>query len=54
MSAKTNRRRAALATKRQRKLSGEKPSGESRYARKAEYCRTHGVWGFEVPEPKPW
>ena len=26
----------------------------SRYKRKREYCVKHKVWGFEVPEPKPW
>ena len=30
------------------------PGGNSNYARKASYCRGNGVWGFEVPEPKPW
>jgi hypothetical protein len=28
--------------------------GESRYAKKHKYCIKNGVWGFEVPEPKPW
>ncbi len=28
--------------------------GESNYARKKAYCHKHGVWGFEVPIPKPW
>lgn len=28
--------------------------GDSNYARKKAYCRKNGVWGFEVPEPKPW
>lgn len=27
---------------------------ESNYARKRKYCARHGVWGWEVPEPKPW
>jgi hypothetical protein len=31
-----------------------KEGGESDYARKRDYCNKHGVWGFEVPEPKPW
>lgn len=28
--------------------------GESNYARKRAYCVKHGVFGFEVPHPKPW
>ena len=28
--------------------------GESEYARKRAYLNKHGLWGFEVPEPKPW
>lgn len=38
----------------QRKASQLKPGEKSRYARKKEYCDKHGVWGFEVPTPKPW
>lgn len=30
------------------------PSGNSSYGRKRAYCAKNGVWGFEVPEPKPW
>lgn len=28
--------------------------GDSQYARKKTYCHKNGVWGFDVPEPKPW
>jgi hypothetical protein len=28
--------------------------GDSRYARKRQWCIKNGVWGWEVPEPKPW
>ena len=35
----------------QRYLDG---GGESNYARKRKYCLRHGVWGWEVPYPKPW
>ena len=31
-----------------------KPKGKSKYARKRAYCHFNKVWGFEVPEPKPW
>lgn len=26
----------------------------SNYARKHAYLSRHALWGFEVPEPKPW
>lgn len=26
----------------------------SNYSRKHAYLARHGLWGFEVPEPKPW
>jgi hypothetical protein len=29
-------------------------SGDSNYARKRDWCRRNGKWGFEVSEPKPW
>lgn len=28
--------------------------GDSRYARKRKYLARRGLWGWEVPEPKPW
>lgn len=49
------KRRIMLDQKRQARLNrAENPKGNSRYARKAAYCHKHGVWGFEVPNPKPW
>jgi len=30
------------------------PLGMSKYARKKKYCDRHGVYGFQVPSPKPW
>ena len=30
------------------------PGGNSKYARKVQWCRRNGVWGWEVPSPKPW
>lgn len=41
-------RRAARASR------AKNPGGSSRYARKARWCTKNGVWGWEVPEPKPW
>jgi hypothetical protein len=29
-------------------------SGNSRYGRKRAYLNSHGGWGWEYPEPKPW
>jgi endonuclease YncB( thermonuclease family) len=53
-----------MKTKKQNTLSNKKKyklskkylegEGESQYARKKAYCQKNGVWGFEVPEPKPW
>ena len=28
--------------------------GESRYARKCDYLKKEGLWGFQAGEPKPW
>jgi hypothetical protein len=30
------------------------PSGESKYGRKKKYCDNHGLFGFQIPDPKPW
>jgi hypothetical protein len=30
------------------------PGGNSKYGRKHAYCAKNKVWGFDVPEPKPW
>jgi hypothetical protein len=32
----------------------QQDSSDSNYGRKKAYCAAHGVWGWEVPEPKPW
>jgi len=49
-------RKVTLTDKKKRKLSANylKGGGDSHYARKRDYCRKNGVWGFEVPFPKPW
>jgi len=41
---------------RQAKKAGKGKSRQkkSMYARKREYCNKSGLWGFEVPSPKPW
>jgi len=50
------RNKSIVSDKRRRKntvqyLAG---GGNSNYARKKAYCHKHGVWGFEVQNPKPW
>ena len=52
---KRNKRARALAAKRAWKAARVgHAEGTSRYARKYKYLHVHGLWGFEVPEPKPW
>jgi hypothetical protein len=49
------RRRKLLEAKRQRKAHQVKnPGFTSRYARKKIYLNRIGLFGFDVPEPKPW
>lgn len=49
------RRLKALAEKRSRKIAAMKhASGMSKYGRKHTYCERNGVFGFQVPDPKPW
>jgi hypothetical protein len=43
-----------LSRKRATKAQRMKPGAQSNYARKRAWCDKHGVWGWEVPEPKPW
>jgi len=41
---------------RQTKKAGKGKSRQKKslYARKHEYLNKTGLWGFEVPSPKPW
>ena len=52
--AKSAKRQKILAEKRARKANILKASGNSRYGKKASYLKKHQVFGFDVPEPKPW
>jgi len=56
MSARRDKKRAERArrnaAKKSRMKSGEKH--ESNYGKKKAYLYAHGLWGFEVPSPKPW
>jgi hypothetical protein len=54
---KSKKRQKALAAKRQAKktrFSKDGGRGNSRYARKAAYLHKNALWGWEVPNPKPW
>jgi hypothetical protein len=46
-------RMSALARKRAQYEAGQKPEGESKYARKARWLARHDKFGFQVPN-KPW
>lgn len=49
-----SKRRRALAHKHAVKRERYATRGTSRYARKRAYLTKAGLWGFQVPEPKPW
>ena len=51
MKRRTKSRAQKAAAKRSRIAN---PGGSSRYALKAAWLLRSGVWGFEVPFPKPW
>lgn len=43
-----------FAAKRAARAVRARPSGQSRYARKAKWCARNAKWGWEVSTPKPW
>jgi hypothetical protein len=51
---KKNKTLVSIKRKRKNTAKYLDGGGESQYARKKAYCHKNGVWGFEVPEPKPW
>ena len=52
---KRSKRKSGATDKTHRVSSNyTKEGGDSKYARKRAWCHKHGVWGFEVREPKPW
>jgi hypothetical protein len=51
MKRRTRAQQQRAAAKRHRINN---PGQKSKYARKAAWLFRHGVWGFEVPFPKPW
>jgi len=55
--AKSKNRKSIKETQKKRRKDMAaylQEGGESKYARKRKYCIKNGVWGFEVPYPKPW
>ena len=50
------RKQKTLSVKRKSKSTARylDGGGDSKYARKHKYCVRHGIWGFEIFEPKPW
>jgi len=57
-SARGKRRQKALDEKRQRRAARyantEGTKHRSKYARKRAHLHKTGLFGFEVPKPKPW
>lgn len=54
MKRRTIRERKRAARRVERELGMQRPGGQSDYARKKRWLMRHGVFGFEVREPKPW
>jgi hypothetical protein len=51
---KRNKQATRLSRKAAKEAAMRKPGKQSNYARKRDYLHKHGLWGWEVPEPKPW
>ena len=54
---KSKKRITQSARKRQRQSSSYREGskeGQSQYARKVRYLKRVGLFGFQVPGPKPW
>ena len=55
MAKRRTKRATARANRKADKEAGmARPGGKSNYAKKKEWCRRNGVFGFEVLNPKPW
>lgn len=55
--SKGKRRQKTQSAKRRAAADRNRPGKDgdnSNYGRKRAYCQKHGVWGFQVPNPKPW
>lgn len=55
MAKRRTARQKSREEKRRAKLHRiNNPGQSSSCARKVRYLNKNGLWGFEVPEPKPW
>lgn len=54
MKRRTTKSQDRARKKAARQAGMQRPGGSSRYGRKSRYLKTHGGWGFEYFEPKPW
>ncbi len=60
MANKSKRRQKLLISRAQnraakdRRMRKDGGGGQSNYARKFAWLNSNGLWGFEVPDPKPW
>jgi len=55
MAKRRTKRHQKRQKRRAERESGQRrPGGKSAYAKKSAWCHAHGVWGFDVPSPKPW
>lgn len=54
MKRSTSRHNERAKRRAQRQSGQKRPGGKSRYARKRDWLLAHGMWGFDVPHPKPW
>lgn len=50
----TDRTKKAMEKRAKRKSNQLAPGFRSKYARKHAYLSKNGLWGFQVPSPKPW
>lgn len=54
MKRRTSRANERAKRKAAREVGQKRPSGQSNYGRKSRWLNEHGMWGFDVPSPKPW
>ena len=53
--SKSKHRKTSAATRKAAKAAAMKrPGFQSQYALKRAWLNRSGMWGWEVPEPKPW
>ena len=54
MKRRTTKAQERAKKKASKQASMRRPGHKSPYARKAAWLHAHEMWGFDVPEPKPW